>query len=122
MEELLRELEGANFDTEEGCLSILEALEKELNNLDQELFSVRSQNDLEVSKGRANLFSFLDCTALALSLIPGSLRRRASILGRLQGFVGRVLRSLKKYAQNLGVETYSITVGVSPSITLTFRP
>jgi len=122
VEELLRKIEDTNFEKEEGCVAILDALEKELGNLDEALAFVRAESDQEVSKGRATLLSFLDTATLAISLIPGSLRRKASILGRLQGFVSKVLASLKKYAQNLKVETYSITVGVSPSITLTFRP
>jgi hypothetical protein len=121
VEELLKKLEETNLETEEGCVAILEALEKEISNLGENFAFVHAENDQEVSEGRATLLSFLDSAMLAFSLVPRSLRRKAALLGRLQGFVNKVLASLEKYAQKLKVETYSITVGVSPSITLTFR-
>ena len=122
MEELLKKLEETNFDREEECLAILDSLEEELDKVDKALTFTYPPTEVEVVKGRANLLAFLDSATIALSLIPGALRRKASILGRLQSFVSKVLQSLKKYAQSLKVDSYSITIGISPSITLTFKP
>lgn len=122
MEELLKKLEETDFNTEEGCISILDELEKELGKVTDALDSLYTGSETEVNKVRTNLLSFLDCAAVAMSLIPNSLRRKISLLGRLQSFVGKILQSLKRYAQKIKVDSYSITMGVSPSITLTFKP
>lgn len=124
MEELLNTLERTDFDNPQECFTLIEALEKELNNLSigAKIDSNHLLSTQEIDEGRAELLAFLHTATFAISLIPSSIRSKSNIMGRLQRFVNKILTSLKKYAQKLNVDTYSITVGISPSITLTFRP
>jgi hypothetical protein len=128
---ILKTLESANFQTKQGCIDMLDALYKELENQSSRWAdtgmppSYRAMGvpaAISMEDVKREFLSFIQTAMEAISQIPKKFTRKADILGRLEVFLNKILDTLREYAMNFEVVSYSVTIGISPSVTLTFRP
>lgn len=124
MEKLLNVFDRTDLTKPSECMSLLELIEAEFGTLEvfKKLEANVQLNVDDINKGQSELLTFLSVATLSLSLIPHPVRKNRNIIQKLQRIIGKILSSLRKYAKSLNVDTFSITVGLSVSVTLTFRP